>query len=76
MQLRRLFVGGYQELRRPVHTVDQSLMERIERAREDLRLQGKDVVAVLGAPPASAKPMPDYVQRRANRPQQAADSAR
>jgi hypothetical protein len=51
VDLRRLFIGGYQELRRPVNVVDESLMTRIERAREQLRLQGKDVIAVLQAAP-------------------------
>jgi hypothetical protein len=46
-----MFIGGYQELRRPVNVVDESLMTRIEEAREQLRLQGKDVIAVLQAVP-------------------------
>lgn len=55
MDLRKLFIGGYQEIRRPVNVVDESLMTRIEEAREQLRLQGKDVIAVLhaAASPAS-----------------------
>ena len=44
-----MFIGGYQEIRRPVNVVDESLMTRIEEAREQLRLQGKDVIAVLQA---------------------------
>jgi hypothetical protein len=61
MPLRRLFVGGYQELRRPVHAVDESLMKRIEQAREHLRLQGKDVVPVRGLPRPAPAPMPSYM---------------
>lgn len=51
MDLRRLFIGGYQEIRRPVNVVDESLMTRMEEAREQLRLQGKDVIAVLQSAP-------------------------
>jgi hypothetical protein len=51
VDLRRMFIGGYQEIRRPVNVVDESLMTRIEEAREQLRLQGKDVIAVLQAAP-------------------------
>ena len=76
MQLRRLFVGGYQELRRPVHAVDESLMRRIEQAREDLRLQGKDVVAVRGVTTPAPKPMPSYMQAGAHAPSRAADGRR
>lgn len=64
MQLRRLFVGGYHELRRPVHTVDESLMRRIEQAREQLLLQGKDVVPVLGVARPAPKPLPSFARRQ------------
>ena len=53
MDLRKLFIGGYQELRRPINVVDESLMTRIEAAREQLRLQGKQVIAVLQSAPKS-----------------------
>jgi len=39
----RLFIGGHRELRRPENDVDQSLMERIEEARERLRREGRDI---------------------------------
>ncbi|HET8697791.1 MAG TPA: hypothetical protein VFO94_09915 [Gammaproteobacteria bacterium] len=64
MDLRRLFIGGYQELRRPVNVVDESLMTRIERAREQLRLQGKDVIAVLQTVPKPTQVPPQ--QKAAN----------
>ena len=51
MDLRKLFIGGYQEIRRPVNVVDESLMTRIEEARHQLQLQGKDVIAVLQSAP-------------------------
>jgi hypothetical protein len=51
VDLRKLFIGGYQEIRRPVNVVDESLMNRIDEAREQLRLQGKDVIAVLQSAP-------------------------
>ena len=51
MDLRKLFIGGYQEIRRPVNEVDESLMTRIEEARKQLALQGKDVIAVLQSAP-------------------------
>jgi len=53
VDLRKLFIGGYQELRRPVNVVDESLMTRIVAAREQLRLQGKQVIAVLQSAPKS-----------------------
>jgi hypothetical protein len=62
VDLRRLFIGGYQELRRPVNVVDESLMTKIERAREQLRLQGKDVIPVLQTAP---KPTQVPPQRKA-----------
>jgi len=51
VDLRKLFIGGYQEIRRPVNVVDKSLMTRIEEARKQLALQGKDVTAVLQSAP-------------------------
>ena len=51
MDLRKLFIGGYQEIRRPVNVVDESLMTRIEEARKQLALQGKEVIAVLQSAP-------------------------
>lgn len=54
MDLRKLFIGGYQEIRRPVNVVDESLMTRIDEARKQLRLQGKDVTAVLHGAPGPA----------------------
>jgi hypothetical protein len=60
MQLSRLFVGGYQELRRPTNVVDESLMSRIDKARDDLRRQGKDVTPVLGRTTIKLKPTPVY----------------
>jgi hypothetical protein len=63
MQLRRLFVGGYQELRRPINVVDESLMTRIEKAREELQLQGKDVIAVLGPSAEPHRELPAYTRK-------------
>ena len=51
-----MFIGGYQEIRRPVNVVDESLMTRIEEARKQLQLQGKDVIAVLQSVPERPKP--------------------
>jgi hypothetical protein len=48
MQLPRFFVGGYQELKRPQNVVDETLMTRIEQARLQLQLSGKQVTPVLG----------------------------
>ena len=62
MQLRRLFIGGYQELRRPMNVVDETLMTRIEKAREELQLQGKDVIAVLGPSQEPHKELPEYAR--------------
>jgi hypothetical protein len=65
MSLRRLLVGGHHELRRPVNAVDESLMRRIEEAREQLRRQGKEIVPVLGAVRPASKPMPRYTRAAA-----------
>ncbi len=62
MQLRRLFIGGYQELRRPINVVDETLMTRIEKAKEELQLQGKDVIAVLGPSPEPQKELAGYAR--------------
>lgn len=42
MSFRRLFIGGYRELRRPVNVIDESLMRRMEQARERLLREGKE----------------------------------
>jgi hypothetical protein len=68
MDFRRLFVGGYQELRRPTNAIDESLMARIEKAREHLRLKGKDVTAVLGRTPERRKAVPVYALVAAAQP--------
>ncbi len=67
MQLPRLFVGGYHELRRPENVVDETLMTRIEEARQLLRLQGKDVTPVLGRAPIPLKRKPERVQKESPR---------
>lgn len=46
MQMPRLFIGGYRELKRPVNVVDESLMARIEEARRRLQLEGKEIKPV------------------------------
>lgn len=43
----RLFIGGHRELRRPENNVDQSLMERLEEARERLRREGRDIKPLM-----------------------------
>ena len=63
MQLRRLFIGGYQEIRRPINVVDESLMTRIEKAKEELQLQGKDVIAVLGPSPEPQRELPVFARQ-------------
>jgi hypothetical protein len=63
VQLRRLFIGGYQEIRRPINVVDESLMTRIEKAKEELQLQGKDVIAVLGPSPEPHRELPVYTRQ-------------
>jgi len=39
----RIFIGGHRELRRPKNPVDEALMERLEEARQRLRLEGRDI---------------------------------
>jgi hypothetical protein len=66
MQLPRLFVGGYQELKRPQNDVDETLMTRIEQARMQLQMQGKQVTPVLGrAPMPRVRELPTSVLKEA-----------
>ena len=66
MQLPKLFVGGYQELKRPQNAVDETLMTRIEQARLQLELQGKQVTPVLGrAPTARVRELPTRLLQEA-----------
>ena len=46
MRLNRVFIGKYEPIRRPINAVDDSLIDRIEKARQDLKARGKGVVAV------------------------------
>jgi hypothetical protein len=46
MRLNRLFIGKYEPIRRPINSVDDSLVGRIQKARQDLTARGKDVVPV------------------------------
>ncbi len=62
MRLSRLFVGGYEEIRRPVIPVDESLIDRIEKARQRLVAEGKEVVSVRVTRRAEPKTPPPYVR--------------
>jgi hypothetical protein len=55
VRLFQLFNNGQRELRRPTNVVSETLMVRIDRARDQLQREGKDVVAVLGKRPAQQK---------------------
>ena len=46
MRLNRVFIGKYEPIRRPINAVDDSLIVRIEKARQDLKARGKGVVPV------------------------------
>ena len=46
MRLNRVFIGKYEPIRRPINAVDDSLISRIEKARQDLKARGKSVVPV------------------------------
>lgn len=61
----RLFIGGHRELRRPVNTVDESLMKRIDDARQRLRLEGKDVKPLLNGSSCEPQQGPQSSARRA-----------
>ena len=63
MRLSRLFVGGYEEIRRPVIPVDESLVDRIDRARQRLVAEGKEVVSMRNVRGLAAKTPPAYVRR-------------
>jgi hypothetical protein len=61
MKLSKLFIGGHKELKRPMNQVDNGLLKRMEEASRKLRLQGKEVTAVMGpkatAPAAAPQPL-------------------
>jgi hypothetical protein len=46
-----------------MNVVDESLMTRIEKAKEELQLQGKDVIAVLGPGPEPHREPPVYARQ-------------
>ena len=56
MRLNRVFIGKYEPIRRPINAVDDSLIGRIEKARQDLTATGKDVVSVREIQRSSPKP--------------------
>jgi hypothetical protein len=56
MKLRRLFIGGYQELKRPVNVVDESLMLRMEEAARRVQMEGRQIPPLMG--PLAAKRRP------------------
>ena len=64
MRLSRLFVGGYEEIRRPVIPVDESLVDRIAKARQRLAAEGKEVVSVRNVRRATANNAAGLCPRR------------
>jgi hypothetical protein len=54
MNLKKLFIGGHKELKRPVNQVDDGLLQRMEEASRRLRSCGKEVTAVMGPKAAAA----------------------
>lgn len=56
MKLKKLFIGGHKELKRPMNPVDNGLLQRMQEASRQLRSRGKDVTAVLG-PKTAAQPV-------------------
>jgi hypothetical protein len=46
MRLNRLFIGKYEPIRRPANAVDDALMRRVHKARQELTARGKDIVPV------------------------------
>jgi len=58
MRLNRIFIGKYEPIRRPVYAVDDSLMDRIQKAKRALTARGKDVVSIRESGPASLSAMP------------------
>lgn len=57
MKLPKLFIGGHREIKRPVLSGDEALLQRMEQARRELRAHGKDVKAVI-VPKAIVAPPP------------------
>lgn len=58
MRLNRLFIGKYEPISRPINAVNDSLIGRIQKARQELALRGKDVVSVRASAGSSPKAPP------------------
>ena len=58
MRLTRMFIGKYEPIRRPINAVDDSLIGRIQKARQDLTARGKDVVSVREVRRSSPNALP------------------
>lgn len=48
MKISKLFIGGYQELKRPINVIDDSLVKRMEEAGRRLRSEGKEIPPLIG----------------------------
>ena len=59
MRLNRMFIGKYEPIRRPTNAVDDSLIGRIQKARQALTARGKDVVSVREIQRSSPKALSD-----------------
>jgi hypothetical protein len=58
MKLKKLFIGGYHEIKRPINVVDDSLVRRMEETGRRLRSEGKDLTPVIGPRHKRVRPAP------------------
>jgi hypothetical protein len=58
MKIKKLFIGGYHEIKRPINVVDNSLIRRMDEVGRRLRSEGKDLTPVIGPRHKPARPAP------------------
>ena len=76
MRLNRVFIGKYEPIRRPINSVDGSLIRRIQKARQELTARGKDVVPVRDMTQRTCpKALPSLSRHRQSTPQTAISDA-
>ena len=61
MNLSRLFIGGYQEIKRPRNVIDEALMRRMQEASRRLRSEGIDLTPAIGPRHKRVRPQPKGV---------------
>lgn len=65
MKLLKLFIGGHREIKRPVLSGNDALLQRMEQAGRELRAHGKDVKALIGPKAQSTPAAPQHLKQSA-----------